>query len=634
MKVEEARDILAKIRKVKVAVYGDFCLDAYWQLDSRGSEVSEETGRKAAAVGAASYSLGGAGNVVANIAALEPESITAIGVVGRDPFGREIVRQLEALRVNTGGMVVQSDDFSTMTYCKQVLDQLETDRLDFGVFNRRTEATDKILLNSLRASFKAADVIVINQQVPCSITNDAFIDAVNELVSEFPKQIVVIDSRHYAEKFKGGCRKMNQKELAGLNGQDFPVGEMMSLHDLKRFCSKLHRQTGRPVFATRSARGIYAYDADGEHEVPGIQVSGRLDPVGAGDTVLSAVACGLGAGIGTARAAAFAGLAAGVTVQKILQTGTASGSEIIAMARDADYVYQPELADDPVLAKYARDSEIELCCDQASLPRGRILHAVFDNDGTLSVLRRGWKDVMERIMVRLILGDRHRTAPDALRARVQGTVRDYINRSAGTQTIAQMDELVSMIKAFGQVPADKIRDKSDYRDIYYRTLMERTESRMGKLRSGELAPEDFMIKGSLHFLEALRAKGVTLYLASGANIRDVMNEAKRMGYSHLFNGGIYGTSDELSMHAKRIVIDNIIRDNRLAGEELACFGDGPVEMRECRKCGGLAVGLATDEMVRYGLNVEKRARLIKAGAQIVMPDFSQFNALVELLFSK
>ncbi|MEI6809945.1 MAG: PfkB family carbohydrate kinase, partial [bacterium] len=407
MKVEEVRDILARIRKVKVAVYGDFCLDAYWKLDPRESELSVETGRKASAIGSHSYSLGGAGNVVANIAALEPASITAIGVIGADPFGFTIVRLLEALRVNTSGMVVQPDDFATMAYCKQIDDHDETARLDFGVFNRRTKSSDKALLTSLREAFKTANVIVLNQQVVGSITNESFIDEVNNLISEFPKKIVILDSRHYGDKFKGVCRKMNQRELSLLNADDPVSDEMMSMHDLKRFAARFHRQSGCPVFVTRGERGIYSFDADGEHETPGVHVAGAVDPVGAGDTVLSALACCLGSGIETWSAADFAGLAAVVTVQKLRQTGTAGGAEIMAMARDADYIYQPELAADPGLASYVRTSEIELCYGAGSLPRGRISHAVFDNDGTLSVLRHGWEAVMERVMVRVILGERY-----------------------------------------------------------------------------------------------------------------------------------------------------------------------------------------------------------------------------------
>jgi hypothetical protein len=81
-----------------------------------------------------------------------------------------------------------------------------------------------------------------------------------------------------------------------------------------------------------------------------------------------------------------------------------------------------------------------------------------------------------------------------------------------------------------------------------------------------------------------------------------------------------------------MVIEQIMKENNLHGQELVVFGDGPVEIRECRKRNGIAVGLASDEIRRHGLNIEKRPRLIKAGAQIIIPDFSQLQKLLALLF--
>jgi hypothetical protein len=61
------------------------------------------------------------------------------------------------------------------------------------------------------------------------------------------------------------------------------------------------------------------------------------------------------------------------------------------------------------------------------------------------------------------------------------------------------------------------------------------------------------------------------------------------------------------------------------------FGDGPVELREARKRHGAAVGVASDEVRRYGLHAGKRARLIMAGAHLVIPDFSQAGRLLALM---
>ena len=125
---------------------------------------------------------------------------------------------------------------------------------------------------------------------------------------------------------------------------------------------------------------------------------------------------------------------------------------------------------------------------------------------------------------------------------------------------------------------------------------------------------------------------MTLYLASGTDREDVVSEAGALGYSELFNGGIHGAVGDVSKYSKKLVIDRILTENKLQGKDLVTFGDGPVEMRECRKRGGVSVGIATDEVRRFGMNLEKRERLIKAGAHLVVPDFSQPERLLAMLF--
>ena len=74
-----------------------------------------------------------------------------------------------------------------------------------------------------------------------------------------------------------------------------------------------------------------------------------------------------------------------------------------------------------------------------------------------------------------------------------------------------------------------------------------------------------------------------------------------------------------------------MRENGLSGANLVTFGDGPVEIRETHRVGGTTVGVASDEVRRFGLNSSKRRRLIRAGADLIVPDFSQLDALLEML---
>jgi bifunctional ADP-heptose synthase (sugar kinase/adenylyltransferase)/phosphoglycolate phosphatase-like HAD superfamily hydrolase len=625
---EKVRDILARLARVRVAVCGDFCLDAYWMLNPRGGEVSAETGLRAQAVGRHYYSLGGAANVVANAAALRPARIRAIGIVGDDIFGRELLRQLGALGVDTAGMVVQAERFDTVTYGKRYGDQREEPRIDFGFFNERSPDTDAAVLAHLRRAIEDGDAVIVNQQVPGGLS-DAFIDGLNALFEAHADRVVLCDSRHYGARFTRVHRKTNDAEAA-LGGAALEPGVHPALPDLEAFASRLFAGSGKPVFVTRGARGILTVDAAGVRLAPAVQVLGKTDTVGAGDTVTAALALCLGAGLAPAEAAGFANLAAAVTVQKLFQTGTASPEEVLAISEDADYVYQPELADDIRQAAYIDGTEIEACCRPIP-PLARVRHAVFDHDGTISTLRQGWERIMEPMMIRAILGERYATADETLYQRVVHRVRDYIDKSTGIETLVQMEALAGMVAEFGIVPASDILDVAGYKAIYNDALMAVVDGRLAKFRRGELDLDDFTVKGAVPFLRALRAMGVTLYLASGTDHDDVGREAEALGYAGLFDGGIYGALGRGQAHAKRRVIQRILNENGLDGSRLAVFGDGPVELRESRKRHGAAIGIASDEVRRYGLNPDKRARLVKAGAHLVMPDYSQAERVLALM---
>ncbi|HUL52994.1 MAG TPA: hypothetical protein VLT83_06245, partial [Opitutaceae bacterium] len=96
----------------------------------------------------------------------------------------------------------------------------------------------------------------------------------------------------------------------------------------------------------------------------------------------------------------------------------------------------------------------------------------------------------------------------------------------------------------------------------------------------------------------------------------------------LFTGGIFGAVGDLRVEAKREVLARIIRASGARGEEIVVIGDGPVELREARRRAAFAVGVASDEVRRHGLNLPKRTRLIRAGADLIVPDFCQADALL------
>jgi len=634
MKSSRVKEILNKIKDVKIAVYGDFCLDVYWDMDPNGSEVSVETGLQAESVKKHTYSPGGAGNIVANVAALKPKSIQVIGVIGNDIYGNELKSILNTIGADTNAITEQNNDFNTYTYIKKMYGEKEERRMDFGLNNRRSKQTDTEILKNIKTALETCDILIFNQQVVGSIPNENFIEEANNLFKEFDNKIVIVDSRHYNGKFRNVYRKSNEIETAVLNGVDVKPQDYISFSDIKKYGTKVTKQYNKPIFVTCGDRGIVTFDTTGISEVPGIQLNSKIDTVGAGDTSLSALSCCLAAGVSPKEAAEFANFASAVTIQKLYTTGTASGEEILEISKDPDYNYQPELAGDIRLAQYYKDSEIEICNGNVIAQLGNIKHVVFDHDGTISTQREGWEHIMEPVMIKAVLGDHYETADKTLYDNVRNRVLEFIDLSTGIQTIVQMEGLVRMVDEFNLVPKEAILDKFGYKEIYNTRLMEMVNQRMKKLNSGQLTVQDFTMKGAIDFLYALKERGVRIYLASGTDKEDVIIEANSLGYADVFDGGIYGSVGDISKYSKKMVIDDIIKKNNLKGSELLVIGDGPVEIKECRKANGIAIGIASDEVRRYGLNRDKRLRLIKAGAQIIIPDFSQTETLINLIFNK
>lgn len=630
MRTSEVKEMLDKARRVRVAVIGDFCLDVYWFIDDTASELSLETGLPTQPIREQRYSLGGAGNVVANIVALGACKVHCLGVLGADPWGRTIDGLLAAGSVDTGGMIVQAEGWATPAYTKPHVGKEERSRLDFGNFNRLSNATADRLLQNLEMLLPELDVVVVNQQLRNGIHTPAFRERLAGLIRRKPETIFIVDSRHYSEYFPGAWLKINDHEAARLCGIQRVPEALVLKHEAITAANTLFDKLGQPIFVTRGNRGCLVRDRQGLHEIPGIQIMGPTDTVGAGDALLSGIALSIGAGHAPSAAAALGNFVAAVTVGKLNQTGTATPAEVLALVSDAAYVFEPELAEDIRQARYLPETEFEIV---TTSPAGRrITHAIFDHDGTISSLRQGWEQIMEPMMVRAILGPKFAAADESLYLRVLHRVRDYIDQSTGIQTVVQMQDLVKMVREFECVPPAEILDAAGYKRIYNAELLSMVRSRLAKLERGELAADDFIIKGAAVFLEALSRAGVRLHLASGTDQEDVIAEARGLGYATLFKGGIHGSIGDIARDAKRVVLDRIldgIGSDRVGG--LVMFGDGPVEIREMRRRGGLAIGVASDELRRFGLNPVKRTRLIRAGAEMIIPDFSQSRALLKLL---
>jgi rfaE bifunctional protein kinase chain/domain len=630
MKKKELKKLLDDISSVKIIVVGDFCLDAYWFIDEAMSEISVETNEVTRPVRQQRYSLGGAGNVTNNLAAVGIKDIRAFGVIGTDPFGSEMVRIMNETGIQTRNMLVQKDVWYTHTYAKPYIEDRELNRVDFGNYNQLSDETADLLISNLINEIPEVDIILINQQVPSGIHTGYFKNKLLGVIRKFPDKIFIVDSRNFNDFYDGTIRKMNDTEASRLCGFNRKPDEEIPYSEVVSSARNLFERFHKPLFITRGAKGSLTIDQSGISEIPGLMIISKVDTVGAGDSYLAGAASALAAGYNMEIAARLGTFVAGVTVQKLFQTGTATPEEILAIGEDPDFIYSSELADDIRMAEYLANTEIEVVRKWESRPQ--IIHAIFDHDGTISTLREGWELIMAPMMIKAIMGEKYLSAEESLLRKVKVRVDEYIDKTTGIQTLAQMKGLVEMVREFGFVPEENILDEFGYKKIYNDELLIMVNERSRKFNNGELSVDDFTIKGALPLLKKLYSSGVKLYLASGTDEEDVKKEAEVLGYEHLFEGRIYGATGDVNKEAKKIVLDRILDIiGESASGKVATFGDGPVEIRETRKRSGITIGVASNELKRFGLNAKKRTRLIKAGADIIIPDFSQYQNILSLL---
>lgn len=256
--------------------------------------------------------------------------------------------------------------------------------------------------------------------------------------------------------------------------------------------------------------------------------------------------------------------------------------------------------------------------------RGRFRAAVFDFDGTLSLVREGWAAVMANLGLDLFRERQLAIEPSTLEL-----LEEEMLRLSGKPSIFQMRRLAEIVgERGGEAP-----DPDSLLAEFLRRLFATVGHRKDRLTARLDPPAAWAVTGAHAVLDNLQRRGVALYLASGTDHDYVLQEAELLDLTRYFGKHIYAPADNTPNFAKRDVMAMILRDHGVAGEELLGFGDGYSETVEVKRVGGVAVGLATVEAGVPGLNRMKRDILIELGADVVIADYAEQEQLVAWLFA-
>lgn len=334
MQLERLQNLLSQFPRRRIAVLGDFFLDKYLEIDPALAEPSLETGKVAHQVVSVRRSPGAAGTVVNNLAALGAGHLHAIGAVGDDGEAYDLHQGLHALKCSTDGLI-RSSELVTPTYLKPRdlgVAGLEGEHSRYDTKNRRPTSSMIVdqICGELERTVPEVDALIIMDQVEladCGVVTAAVRQRVANLALQYPKVVFWADSRRFIRKFRNVTVKANQFEA--VHRLNPGVGEEISLEELRRAVPELKAELAGKVFVTCANRGILVSEPE-ISLIPAVQLTGPIDPTGAGDSATAGAVLALTSGATASEAALVANLVASITVRQLGTTGTASPAQVCA----------------------------------------------------------------------------------------------------------------------------------------------------------------------------------------------------------------------------------------------------------------------------------------------------------------
>ncbi|MBN1352882.1 carbohydrate kinase [candidate division KSB1 bacterium] len=326
-------DIVSNFPNLKIGVIGDFFLDKYFVIDPALAEVSLETGKPAHQIIKIYHSPGAAGTVTNNLRALEIGKIFAIGAIGDDGEGYELLQDLHQQHIDTA-YLIQSKKMFTPTYTKPLQiegdRQIEQSRLDIKNRKRLLPQIENQILMNIEKMLPELDGLIIADQVEepnFGIVTDNVRDALTDAGSRFPQKVLFADSRARIGLFKNMYIKPNKFEAyramyGKIKSGDIPIEEA------REYGSELAKRGNHAVVVTLEKDGALLCESSRATHIPGIQVRGEIDSVGAGDSFAAGFTAARCAGSSDEEAAIMGVVVSSITIQKLGTTGTATPEEV------------------------------------------------------------------------------------------------------------------------------------------------------------------------------------------------------------------------------------------------------------------------------------------------------------------
>ena len=336
---ERFREIVSNYAQLSVAVVGDYCLDRYLEIDPSIAEVSIETGLEVHNVTNVRAQPGGCGTILNNLVALGCGNLLPVGFAGCDGEGYELINALSVSKTIDLKYFFQTTERRTFTYCKPLIlsDGVlprELNRLDSKNWTKTPQSVQDNLISAIYSLANEVDAIVLLEQVDCpesGVLCGKVLDAISQVRADRPDLLILADSRRGFDHFPSVGFKMNRSEFQSLIG----VSGDLPMDELKIEVARLADLRRQIVFVSLSEDGIVgAIPGESAAHVPILPLTGEIDVVGAGDTVMANLIMALASNASVSESMRIAMAAASIVVKQLGTTGVATQNDISAILND------------------------------------------------------------------------------------------------------------------------------------------------------------------------------------------------------------------------------------------------------------------------------------------------------------
>lgn len=314
--------LLREFPRKRILVLGDLMLDHF--IRGKVTRLSPEAPVPVVRITAETFVPGGSGNVCNNLAALGA-SVSAVGLIGSDAAGSQLLDDLRSRGIDTGSILADGDRRTTQK-CRVIADHQQVVRYDRETPHPVGPRTQERLLRIVEEQARRAHALIISDYGKGVVTRRILKTAI-AAARRSGIAITVDPKMEHFKRYRGvDCITPNLNEA--FSGMRLLPGD--GEEDVRKLGLRILKSLrAASVLITRGEKGMTLFESGPSSPVVHIPARARevFDVTGAGDTVISVLTLAMACGGSILESAVLANIAAGIVVGK-LGTATATPGEL------------------------------------------------------------------------------------------------------------------------------------------------------------------------------------------------------------------------------------------------------------------------------------------------------------------